>query len=222
MTLVAAHKIDGKLVVVTDGADAPGPKCCRIFHHAAIVAGWGDYDLSPNALCFPPIMVPSEQRHSAQANYVGDALPDLKEGKDKFADAFKQELNKAANVHNGGRGSAGLLLAFACDSTIESIVYDANSGKGSWQPRPGLLDFPAFFGQEHEVRNMLKGMGVKSPTEFVGAVTSVEDFAGKIKALITQTSEHMAAKHLVRSIGLSAWLLVLSKDGTVSAAKEVA
>ncbi len=222
MTLVVAHKIDEKLVVITDGAGNSGSKCGSFPRHGAIVAGWGEYDLSPNALCFPPSMLPTEQQHSAQANYIGDALPDLKEGKDKFVAVFKQELNKAANVHNGGRGAAGLLLAFACDSSFEAIVYDANSGKGSWQRRPGVLDWPAFFGQAHEVNDMLKATGVMSPTEFIGAVTSIEDFAGRIKELIARTSEHMAAKHLVRSIGLPAWLLVLSNDGLVSTPKQIA
>lgn len=221
MTLIVAHVIDEKLVVVTDGAGSSGPKCGLFHRHGAIVVGWGDYDLSPISLCYPPNTVPLEHRHLVETNYIGNVLPHPKKGKDKFVEVFVRELNLAPNVHNGGRGSAGLLLAFACDLGIEALVYDANSGKGSWQLRPGVLSWPAFFGQVQEVNHMLADVGVQSPEEFVGAVTSIDDFAGKVKTLIAQTSDYMVAKGLVRSIGLPAWLLVLSKDGSASAPEQV-
>lgn len=82
------------------------------------------------------------------------------------------------------------MLAFAYDCAIEAIVCDDNSGRGGWKPRPGSPTLPAFFGPDHEVRNMLTSIGVKSPTEFIGAVTSIEDFAGRIKELIVRTSDY--------------------------------
>ena len=222
MTLILAHQIDGKLVVVTNGADTPGPKCCSFPHHPAILTGWGDYDLAPTALCCSPSTVPPDQRKLIETNYIGDAFPSLKEGKENFVTAFERELNGSPNVHNGGRGSAALLIAFACDSTIEARVYDANSGNGSWRRRAGALDWPACFGQEHEVVAMLNTKGIKSPTDFMGNVKSIDDFAKRAIELITLTSDYLDAKDLPRSIGLAARLMLISKDGSVSPPKKIA
>jgi hypothetical protein len=68
---------------------------------------------------------------------------------------------------------------------------------------------------------MLATIGVNSPADFVGAVTSIDGFSAKVKELTIRTSDHMASKHLVRTIGLPAWLLVLSGDGSVSTPKQV-
>lgn len=221
MTLVAAHFIDDKLAVVTDGANNSGPKCGLLPRHGAIVAGWGEYDLPPTFLCFPPSTVPAHLQDLARANYIGDALSDPKKCRDNFVEAFERELNRSPNVHNGGRGPAGLLLAFAYDCAIEAIVYDANSGKGSWQPRPGVPTWPTLFGQAHEVNHMLATIGVNSTADFIGAVTSTDAFAARIKDMIVRTSDHMASKQLERSVDLPAWLTVLSKDGSVTTPTQV-
>lgn len=113
-------------------------------------------------------------------------------------------------------GAAGLLLAFAYDCAIEAIVYNANSGRDSWQPRTGVPTWPALFGQAHEVNHMLATIGVNSPADFIGAVTSTDAFAARIKDMIVRTSDHMASKQLKRSVRLPAWLVILSKDGSVS------
>lgn len=222
MTLVVAHRIDGKLAVITDGAGNSGPKCGLLPCQSAIVAGWGEYDLPPTFLCSPPTTVHAQCQDLARANYIGDALPDPKNCRDNFVTAFERELNKSPNVHNGGRGPAGLLLVFVSNSGIEGVVYDANSGKGSWQPRPGVLSWPVFFGQVHEVNDMLSTVGINAPADFVGAVTSIDHFAVKVKELIRRTSDHMASKRLVRSIDLPAWLTVLSEDGSVSTPTQLA
>jgi hypothetical protein len=222
MTLVVAHFVEDTLAVVTDGAGASGPKCGFFPQHGAVVAGWGEYDLRPTFLCLPPSEAPTAVQDVARANNIAGTLPDPKNCRDNFVTAFERELNRSPNVHNGGRGPAGLLLAFAYDCAIEAIVYDANSGRGSWKPRPGSPTWPAFFGQDYYVRDMLKDIGVSSPTEFIGSVASIEDFVKKTKQLIVQTSNYLHKQRLPRSIDLPAWLIVLSKDGSVRPPKQVA
>jgi hypothetical protein len=222
MTLVAAHFIEDKLAVVTDGAGASHAKCGVFAQHGAIVAGWGEYDAPPTFLCLPPSDAPTGLQAVVRANNIAGTLPDPKICRDNFITAFEHELNNSPNVHNGGRGPAGLLLAFAYDCGIEAIVYDANSGKGSWKPRPGALPWPAFFGQDYHARDMLSGIGISSPTEFIGSVASINEFAAKAKDLIVKTSDYLSNKPLPKSVDLPAWLTVLSKDGSVAMPKQVA
>ena len=221
MTLILAHRIDGHLVVVTDGAGSSGPKCCFFPKHCAIVPFWGYYHLCPIALNAAPSRVPANSQQQAKANYIGDALPDPKADKDKFVAAFDTGLNGAENVHNGDgkSGSAGILLGFAFNSGVEALVYDVNSGKGSWKLREKVTNWPVAYGQAHETVEMLAKSYNTSLAGFIGSVKSIDDFAKKAKELVALTSDYLVTKKLQRTIALPAWLVVLSKDGTSKDAK---
>jgi len=221
MTLILAHQIDGNLVVVTDGAGSTGPKCCFFPKHGAVVPFWGYYHLCPIALNTAPSQVPVNIQQQAQENYIGDRLPNPNADKDKFVAAFEAGLKGAENVHNGDgkNGSAGILLGFACNSGVEALVYDVNSGKGSWKLREKVANWPVAFGQAHETNEMLAKSCNTSLAGFIGSAKSIDDFVRKAKELIALTSDYLVTKKLQRAIALPAWLAVLSKDGTIKDAK---
>lgn len=221
MTLILAHQLEEGLAVITDGAGVSSSKCCAFPKHSAILPFWGYYHLCPKALNISPDQVSNEKKQLYQLNYIGDKLPHPKADREKFVAAFEAGLNNAENVHNGDgtKGSSGVLLAFACISGFEARVYDVNAGKGSWKLREVVGTWPVLFGQDYQTAEMLTKNYKTTPSKFIGPVRSIDDFTKKAVELIALTSDYLVSKSLERSVALPAWLVLLSKDGTISEKK---
>lgn len=221
MTLVFCHCVDDTLIIVTDslisGHNAQKPKCASFSAKRVVITWWGDHNLEPKVLAENPCAVQPGDMAFARNNSIADKLLMPEDVLPCFPTAFLTALNQTEHVHNGDRGTGGLLMGVAVQKRIYAFVYEVRGGKGSWQlaDTSGVRVWPQVFGDTDSLAEMLKAQIPKEDASALSGTRTIDEFTIMAKRWIMQTEQFQKDQKRVVSVGLPAYGILLRGDGTI-------